>query len=122
MSSRSRAHLATKTCHIRRVSMSDGRSDLPVNHLADIKCTPIMSAGGSTFVPNRERSMKSGAFYPRKVMIFGKYEIERGDVFVLDGKEYPIGDLTLIDVPEPFMVLYLEDVQSAPELDIAFER
>lgn len=122
MPSRSRSHLATKTCHIKRVSFADGRSELPANHLADIPCTPLMSVDESAIAPSRSQSIGSAMVNRKQVMIFKEYDIRSGDILVLDNREYPISDVNPWAVTEAFMVLILNDVKAVQELDAAFER
>ena len=122
MPSRSRAHLATQTCHIKRVTLTDGRSELPANHLANIRCTPIMSVDESAIAPSRSQSIGSAMVNRKQVMIFNNYDIRSGDILVLNNREYPISDVNPWSVQEPFMVLVLNDVKAMQELDAVFVR
>lgn len=120
--SRSRSRLATETCHIKRVLFTDGRSELPANHIADIKCTPLMAMDETTFTHSRGQGLGSAMVNRKQVMIFKVYDIRQGDILVLNNKEYPIDQVNTWTPNEPFMVLILNDIQAVQELDAAFER
>lgn len=122
MSNRSRAHLATKTCQIKRVTMTNGKTDLPKLHLADIACTPLMSLEENTFMQTRQPAISGTAVSRKQVMIFDNYEIIKGDIHVMDGVERAITDVNPWSVTEPFMVLILNDVKGPVENTAIFER
>jgi hypothetical protein len=121
----SRRRMATKTCHIKRVSMNAGTgiTELPSMHLVNIPCTPLISLDESSVVNSIRPQPLSGAMVNRKqVMVFEPYDIEKGDTLVLDGIEYPITEANLWIVNEPFLVLIVNEVQANVEPDTMFVR
>lgn len=120
--SRSRSHLATQTCRIKRVEFTDGRSELPASHLSNVRCTPIMAVDESAITPSRSQSIGGAMVNRKQVMIFNNYDIKSGDILVLNSREYPISDVNPWSVSEPFMVLILNDVQAVQEIDSVFVR
>lgn len=125
MTSRSRSHLATKACTIKRTGPADpqtGQTPLPAVHLPDILCTPLMSLDEGTMTSNRQSEMSGMLIARKQVMIFENYDIQKGDIHVMDGIERPIIDANSWSVDEPFLVLVLNDVQGKSEPEGIFVR
>jgi len=127
MPSRSRSHLATKTCSIKKVSLSmqTGQTELPAHELADLPCTPLMSMDENTVTAIREQLLGSANTGRKQVFVFADRPIVRGDLLIhedMPGKELPISNVNKWGVSEPFMVLIVDEIQANQEPTEIFTR
>jgi hypothetical protein len=116
--------MATKTCTIKRAALNSntGATSWPTGQLADIPCTPLMARGEGMLNAGRSQAEYMADMIQHEIMLFGKYDIKKGDLLVLDTVEYPIWDKHLWDVADPFMVLILSDVQAVKPTESEFVR
>jgi hypothetical protein len=119
----SRSYVSRKTCTIRRVSVdANGETDLPLAHLSDVPCTAVMmrNIGAKDWESKREGSRASAT--ENEVIVFGDYDIKRGDLLTVDGTEYSVTDVFDYRVNDPFSVVVIEDIQANKEADSVFVR
>lgn len=122
--SRSRLHMATKTCFIKRVSLdlSNGQTSLPDGHIADIPCTPLMARSESNLMGAGRPTPTGADSIQHEIMLFGDYDVKKGDILVLDNVEYSVADKHVWKVADPFILVVLDDVQAAKPLEAEFIR
>lgn len=122
MPSLSRHRLATAKCDIKRVTQTAGHTELPTPYLAEVPCIPIMPRSTGYQDADRKASGVSASIVGYETVVFGDYDILKGDVLTADGKDYPITDVYPYPVRDPFIVLALADPQANVEPDSAFLR
>jgi hypothetical protein len=124
MASRSRLHMATKTCTVKRpiLSIATGATTWPGGEITGIPCTPLMMRGTGLFTAGRVQAAGLADTIQHEVYLFDTYDIAKGDVLTLDGVEYPIWETNMVDVSEPFMVVILSDVQAPTPSEAEFIR
>lgn len=124
MSRRNRMRMATKTCSIKRAALNGntGSTEWPNGHLADIRCTPLMARGEGMMDAGRPQGEQMADIIQHELMIFGEYDIQKGDILVLDQVEYPVHDKHVWKVADPFMLIILSDAQAALPTEVQFIR
>lgn len=122
--SRSRLHMATKTCFIKRVSLdlSNGQTSLPDGHIPDIPCTPLMARSESNLMGAGRPTPTGADTIQHEIMLFGDYDVKKGDILVLDKVEYSVADKHVWKIADPFILVVLDDVQAAKPLEAEFIR
>lgn len=122
--SSSRSHMATRTCTIYRVALngSTGVTEWPSAHLADIPCTPLMARGEGMMSAGRPQSDQMADTVQHELIVFGNYDIKKGDVLDLDGTRYQVWDKHLWKISDPFMLIVLSDIQATMPSQVEFIR
>lgn len=122
--SSSRSHMATRTCTIYRVALngSTGVTEWPSAHLADISCTPLMARGEGMMSAGRPQSDQMADTVQHELIVFGNYDIKKGDVLDLDGTRYQVWDKHLWKISDPFMLIVLSDIQATMPSQVEFIR
>lgn len=116
--------MATKTCSIKRAALDGktGNTAWPSVHLADIPCTPLMARGEGMMNAGRPQGEQMADTIQHELIVFGVYDIKKGDILTLDEVEYPVHDKHVWKVVDPFMLLVLSDVQATPPAEVQFIR
>lgn len=124
MSRRNRMRMATKTCSVKRAALDGktGATDWPSGHLADLPCTPLMARGEGMMNAGRPQGEQMADTIQHELMVFGAYDIKKGDILILDGVEYSVHDKHEWKVADPYMLIILSDVQATMPSQVEFIR
>ena len=120
----SRSHIARKTCSVKRAVLNGdtGNTAWPSGHLADIRCTPLMARSEGMMNAGRPQGEQMADAIQHELMVFGEYDIKKGDILILDGVEYAVYDQHVWKVADPYMLIILSDTQASQPAEVQFIR
>ena len=81
-----------------------------------------MARGEGMMSAGRPQSDQMADTVQHELIVFGHYDIKKGDVLDLDGTRYQVWDKHLWKISDPFMLIVLSDIQAAMPSQVEFIR